>query len=193
MYCFLFSIYHILTFNWCVMFVIIVVRLWKWRGRWGQSWEGNDMYKTWHDYSCPTKLTMVVYVRRLLLIVPLWVPSVCLTKQAGYQPSKFVSTYPLASNWQHAHTHRGGHFLEAPVSGSKVCSSCLLLSNLIYITHGQKLWQVPADMGQLVFLCGGDEAVYNTPEVSQALDAMGKAKFLFGPVGQGSRVKLVVK
>lgn len=48
-------------------------------------------------------------------------------------------------------------------------------------------------MGQLVFLCGGDEAVYNTPEVSQALDAMGKAKFLFGPVGQGSRVKLVVK
>jgi 3-hydroxyisobutyrate dehydrogenase-like beta-hydroxyacid dehydrogenase len=39
-------------------------------------------------------------------------------------------------------------------------------------------------------LCGGDESVYN--EVGPALDTMGKAKFYFGPAGQGSRVKLVV-
>jgi glyoxylate/succinic semialdehyde reductase len=63
---------------------------------------------------------------------------------------------------------KGGMFLEAPVSGSKV----------------------PAETGQLIFLCGGDEAVYG--RVSEALDAMGKAKFLFGPVGQGTRVKLIV-
>ena len=67
-------------------------------------------------------------------------------------------------------TYRGGLFMEAPVSGSKV----------------------PAETGQLVFLCGGPESAYSTPEVAAALDAMGKAKFLFGPVGQGSRVKLVV-
>ena len=65
-------------------------------------------------------------------------------------------------------TAKGGRFIEAPVSGSKV----------------------PAETGQLIFLCGGDEVTYN--EVSAALDCMGKAKFLFGPVGQGSRVKLLV-
>jgi len=65
---------------------------------------------------------------------------------------------------------KGGLFLEAPVSGSKV----------------------PAETGQLIFLCGGDEDVFKNEVVSQSLDAMGKAKFYFGPVGQGSRVKLVV-
>jgi glyoxylate/succinic semialdehyde reductase len=63
---------------------------------------------------------------------------------------------------------KGGHFIEAPVSGSKV----------------------PAENGQLIFLCGGEENVYN--EVGDAFDAMGKAKFLFGDVGSGTRVKLVV-
>jgi len=63
---------------------------------------------------------------------------------------------------------KGGRFFEAPVSGSKV----------------------PAETGQLIFLCGGDADVYEL--ISPHLDAMGKAKFLFGPVGQGSRVKLVV-
>lgn len=65
---------------------------------------------------------------------------------------------------------KGGRFLEAPVSGSKV----------------------PAENGQLIFLCGGEEALFNQPDIAAALDAMGKAKFYFGPVGQGSRVKLVV-
>ncbi len=50
--------------------------------------------------------------------------------------------------------------LEAPVSGSKV----------------------PAETGQLIFLCGGVADVYE--KVSPALDCMGKAKFHFGPVGQ---------
>ena len=54
----------------------------------------------------------------------------------------------------------------------------------------KKVIQVPADMGQLIFICGGDEAAYN--EVSAGLDAMGKAKFFLGPVGAGSRMKLVV-
>ncbi len=63
---------------------------------------------------------------------------------------------------------KGGEFLEAPVSGSKV----------------------PAETGQLIFLCGGDQSTFDT--VSPYLDMMGKAKFLFGPAGQGTRVKLVV-
>mmetsp|Transcript_5961 Transcript_5961/g.6559 ORF Transcript_5961/g.6559 Transcript_5961/m.6559 type:complete len:192 (+) Transcript_5961:156-731(+) len=63
---------------------------------------------------------------------------------------------------------KGGRLLEAPVSGSKV----------------------PAETGQLIFLCGGDSDLFEY--ASDALQAMGKAKFLCGPVGQGSRLKLVV-
>ena len=63
---------------------------------------------------------------------------------------------------------KGGLFLEAPVSGSKG----------------------PAETGTLIFLCGGDESVFE--RVKPGLDAMGKASFFFGDVGQGSRVKLVV-
>lgn len=62
----------------------------------------------------------------------------------------------------HCNISRGGRFLEAPVSGSKV----------------------PAENGQLIFLCGGDEALFKQVEIEQALNAMGKAKFYFGPVGQ---------
>jgi len=63
---------------------------------------------------------------------------------------------------------KGGKFLEAPVSGSKV----------------------PADTGTLIFLCGGDEAVYQ--QALPGFKVMGKADFLFGPVGSGSKMKLVV-
>lgn len=62
----------------------------------------------------------------------------------------------------------GARFLEAPVSGSKP----------------------QATSGTLIFLCGGDEALYQ--EVSPMLDVMGKAKFLVGGVGAGARMKLVV-
>jgi len=65
-------------------------------------------------------------------------------------------------------TAKGGLFLEAPVSGSKV----------------------PAETGTLIFLCGGDSALFESQ--APLLDAMGKAKFLFGDVGQGTNVKLVV-
>jgi 3-hydroxyisobutyrate dehydrogenase-like beta-hydroxyacid dehydrogenase len=41
-------------------------------------------------------------------------------------------------------------------------------------------------------MCGGDEEVFNTPEIKAALESMGKASFYFGDVGQGTRVKLVV-
>ena len=81
---------------------------------------------------------------------------------------------------------KGGLFLEAPVSGSKG----------------------PAEQGSLIFLCGGgippvgssllsndgqagaDDSQFK--RVKSALDAMGKASFFFGPVGQGTRVKLIV-
>lgn len=63
---------------------------------------------------------------------------------------------------------KGGKFLEAPVSGSKV----------------------PAETGTLIFLCGGDEEVYKA--AVPAFKAMGKANFLFGEVGSGSKMKLVV-
>jgi len=65
-------------------------------------------------------------------------------------------------------TARGGQFLEAPVSGSKV----------------------PAETGTLIFLCGGDEAVHSM--ALPGLQVMGKANFLLGPVGAGSKMKLVV-
>jgi len=63
---------------------------------------------------------------------------------------------------------RGGRFLEAPVSGSKG----------------------PAHAGQLIFLCAGDEELYQ--EISEDLIAMGKASFFFGPAGSGAKMKLVV-
>lgn len=63
---------------------------------------------------------------------------------------------------------KGGYFLEAPVSGSKG----------------------PAAAGELIFLCAGDEKLYSA--VATDLDAMGKAKFFFGKVGNGTRCKLCV-
>lgn len=63
---------------------------------------------------------------------------------------------------------KGGRFLEAPVSGSKA----------------------PAAQGQLIFLAAGDEGLY--VERAADFDAMGKAKFYFGAIGGGTRVKLAV-
>uniref|UniRef100_A0A6U1E969 6-phosphogluconate dehydrogenase NADP-binding domain-containing protein n=2 Tax=Eukaryota TaxID=2759 RepID=A0A6U1E969_9CHLO len=65
-------------------------------------------------------------------------------------------------------TGKGGVFLEAPVSGSKK----------------------PAIDGQLIFLCGGDEALYN--RCLPAFEIMGKKSFFFGATGLGARMKLVV-
>ncbi len=62
----------------------------------------------------------------------------------------------------------GGRFLEAPVSGSKK----------------------PAEDGTLVFLCSGDESLYN--EAAPALQLMGKKSFYFKEVGQGAQMKLVI-
>ena len=52
----------------------------------------------------------------------------------------------------------GAAYLEAPVSGSKG----------------------PAEAGQLVFLAGGDRALFD--RAAPALDVMGKASFFLGPV-----------
>ena len=62
---------------------------------------------------------------------------------------------------------KGGRYLEAPVSGSKK----------------------PAADGTLVFLCAGNESLYQ--EAQPAFQAMGKRSFYFGEVGQGAHVKLV--
>ena len=64
---------------------------------------------------------------------------------------------------------RGAKFLEAPVSGSKG----------------------PAANGQLIFLCGGSKELFGDAMVGQDLAAMGKASYHFGPVGAGTRMKLV--
>ncbi|KAG4120581.1 hypothetical protein ERO13_D11G152100v2 [Gossypium hirsutum] len=63
---------------------------------------------------------------------------------------------------------KGGHFLEAPVSGSKQ----------------------PAETGQLVILAAGDKALYE--EAVPAFDVLGKKSFFLGPVGNGAKMKLVV-
>jgi 3-hydroxyisobutyrate dehydrogenase-like beta-hydroxyacid dehydrogenase len=65
-------------------------------------------------------------------------------------------------------TQAGGRFLEAPVSGSKK----------------------PAIDGQLIFLAGGDEGLFE--ECKEAFDIMGKESFYLGNVGAGARMKLVV-
>jgi 3-hydroxyisobutyrate dehydrogenase-like beta-hydroxyacid dehydrogenase len=61
-----------------------------------------------------------------------------------------------------------GRFLEAPVSGSKK----------------------PAEDGTLVFLCAGDEALYQ--EAMPALEVMGKKNLYFGETGNGAKMKLVI-
>lgn len=65
-------------------------------------------------------------------------------------------------------TGKGGKFIEAPVSGSKG----------------------PAEQGTLIFLCGGDQSVYD--KCGCELDHMGKAKYFLGEIGQGTKAKLVV-
>ena len=55
-------------------------------------------------------------------------------------------------------TEAGGSYLEAPVGGSKQ----------------------PAEQGNLVFLCGGDKALFD--KCAPLLDVMGKAKFFLGEV-----------
>jgi len=65
---------------------------------------------------------------------------------------------------------KGGLFLEAPVSGSKV----------------------PAANGQLIFLCAGSQELFDRT-VDTGLKAMGKASYFFSTeVGFGTRAKLVV-
>ena len=64
-------------------------------------------------------------------------------------------------------TKKGGHFLEAPVAGSKK----------------------PADDGALVFLCAGDNSLYQ--EAMPAMEIMGKKSFYLGDTGCGARMKLV--
>jgi len=63
---------------------------------------------------------------------------------------------------------RGGFFLEAPVSGSKI----------------------PAMKGELVFMTAGDQSAYTA--AIPYLEIMGKSHYYVGEVGSGTRMKLVV-
>lgn len=63
---------------------------------------------------------------------------------------------------------KGGLYLEAPVSGSKI----------------------PAANGQLIFLCGGSDELYS--KVKDELSLMGKADYYLGGIGKGTEMKLVV-
>ncbi len=62
----------------------------------------------------------------------------------------------------------GGHYLEAPVSGSKK----------------------PAEDGTLIILAAGDRELFE--QAKPALEAMGKKILFLGEVGQGAQMKLVV-
>ncbi len=62
---------------------------------------------------------------------------------------------------------KGGRYLEAPVIGTKK----------------------PAEDGNLIFLCGGDESLYS--DAAPALQLMGRKSFFFKEVGQGARMKLI--
>ncbi|KAL4609742.1 hypothetical protein ACB092_08G003500 [Castanea dentata] len=73
-----------------------------------------------------------------------------------------------SSKISEAITSRGGHFLEAPVSGSKK----------------------PAEDGQLVILAAGEKALYE--EAIPFFDVLGKKSFFLGQVGNGAKMKLVV-
>ncbi|CAO2818928.1 unnamed protein product [Amaranthus hypochondriacus] len=65
-------------------------------------------------------------------------------------------------------TSKGGHFLEAPVSGSKK----------------------PAEDGQLIILAAGEKGLYD--EAIPIFDVLGKKSFFLGKVGNGAKMKLVV-
>ena len=62
----------------------------------------------------------------------------------------------------------GARYLEAPVTGTKK----------------------PAEDGQLVFLCAGDETLYS--DAQPALNAMGKMAVYLGEVGNAARMKLII-
>lgn len=102
---------------------------------------------------------------------------------------------------------KGGRFLEAPVSGSKAPAAQGMLAGALQPTIPARVPGQTTDplsgawaallrpgrchaTGQLIFLASGDEELYN--ECAVDLDAMGKAKFFFGKVGGGTRVKLAV-
>nr|CRH05696.1 Putative 3-hydroxyisobutyrate dehydrogenase family protein [Candidatus Magnetococcus massalia] len=65
-------------------------------------------------------------------------------------------------------TRAGGHFLDAPVSGSRI----------------------PAETAQLVFLIGGDAEQLQV--ATPLLGSMGKANVVCGEIGNGTRMKLAV-
>lgn len=94
---------------------------------------------------------------------------------AGIKEGKYIvdcATFAEAdmTSMDEAVKAKGGYFLEAPVSGSKV----------------------PAANGQLIFLCAGSQDLFDKV-AEDGLNVMGKASYFFSAtVGFGTRAKLVV-
>lgn len=88
-------------------------------------------------------------------------PGKCLVDCSTLRTEDMVSTY-------HEVTEQGGVFLEAPVSGSKI----------------------PAEQGQLIFLCAGDKGLYNDPITQKSFELMGKRSFYLGEIGNGTKMKV---
>eukprot|EP00607_Mallomonas_marina_P006048 CAMPEP_0182430634 /NCGR_PEP_ID=MMETSP1167-20130531/42137_1 /TAXON_ID=2988 /ORGANISM="Mallomonas Sp, Strain CCMP3275" /LENGTH=333 /DNA_ID=CAMNT_0024615957 /DNA_START=177 /DNA_END=1178 /DNA_ORIENTATION=- len=88
-------------------------------------------------------------------------PGKCVVDCATLQPDDMIQTSKKVQE-------KGGIFLEAPVSGSKV----------------------PAETGTLVFLAAGSRPLFD--RVSPYLSSMGKSSHYLGEVGEGTRMKLVV-
>ena len=63
---------------------------------------------------------------------------------------------------------KGGRYLEAPVSGSKV----------------------PAEEGTLLIMCAGEKGLFEEAKV--CFDAMGKKSYYLGNLGKAARTKLVI-
>lgn len=88
-------------------------------------------------------------------------PGKCIVDCSTLQIPDMVATHSAA-------VEKGALFLEAPVSGSKV----------------------PAEQGQLIFLCAGDRPVFDDPVTQKAFEVMGKRSFFLGDVGNGTKMKV---
>lgn len=118
--------------------------------------------------TCPVTFAM--------LADPAAAEAVCFGKQgvlAGITPGKGyvdMSTVDVETSRKigAAVTAKGGHFLEAPVSGSRK----------------------PAEEGSLVILAAGDRSLYE--EALPGFNRMGKKVLFLGETGNGATMKLVV-
>ena len=90
---------------------------------------------------------------------------------------------------------KGGRYLEAPVSGSKVPAEqgtvSFYVGVLAYTLNPRQNTKSVLKLSfQLLIMCAGDEDLFK--ECRTCFDAMGKESYYLGDVGAGARMKLVV-